>query len=397
MRLKRKRSHGTIECPAEAPTHRGGARLYYHGARYYIPWLARWTASDPINSENYNLAKGYGLGKNKSRHFLHLTASSYEYCKDNPVKNTDPNGEQEVPVDGEDSTVHQLAGVTVYGEKKRSFWEKAGAFAKGFAKGLVITAAIVGLIVFTGGLGLVGAAVATTIAATATVAGGIYTYKTAKELYTGKDAATGRKLSSTEKWEMGGELAGGMVVGGGKKMFGGKKAPTVSETPTSRWTSNATEAPVFSEPTITGAGKFTEPTNTGVSKFAEPVKTSEVESAATTLLRMEAENPGSHFVSRHGAKTTLQEQYVRSTTGFTPDGVQGRTVNSTRFLSEMDQLEAANIATQHFQQTGESSFSFDMGRIIGEGYMKGGGNRVEASQVQAVFRNNKLYTMYPKP
>ena len=22
--------------------------LYYHGARYYAPWLGRWTAADPI-------------------------------------------------------------------------------------------------------------------------------------------------------------------------------------------------------------------------------------------------------------------------------------------------------------------------------------------------------------
>ncbi len=22
--------------------------LYYHGARYYVPWLARWTAVDPL-------------------------------------------------------------------------------------------------------------------------------------------------------------------------------------------------------------------------------------------------------------------------------------------------------------------------------------------------------------
>ncbi len=25
--------------------------LYYHGARYYIPWLGRWTASDPLESK----------------------------------------------------------------------------------------------------------------------------------------------------------------------------------------------------------------------------------------------------------------------------------------------------------------------------------------------------------
>src|SRR5690554_7500689 len=32
--------------------------LYYHGARYYVPWLARWVSLDPINSESYNIEKG---------------------------------------------------------------------------------------------------------------------------------------------------------------------------------------------------------------------------------------------------------------------------------------------------------------------------------------------------
>jgi RHS repeat-associated protein len=46
--------------------------LYYHGARYYAPWLARWTAVDPIGTEG-------GL-------------NVYEYCSNNPVSLRDPHG-----------------------------------------------------------------------------------------------------------------------------------------------------------------------------------------------------------------------------------------------------------------------------------------------------------------
>jgi len=46
--------------------------LYYHGARYYAPWLCRWSAADPIGIED-------GL-------------NVYAYCKGNPVILIDENG-----------------------------------------------------------------------------------------------------------------------------------------------------------------------------------------------------------------------------------------------------------------------------------------------------------------
>jgi len=46
--------------------------LYYHGARYYAPWLGRWTAADPAG-----LVDGTNL---------------YAYVRDNPVRLVDPNG-----------------------------------------------------------------------------------------------------------------------------------------------------------------------------------------------------------------------------------------------------------------------------------------------------------------
>jgi RHS repeat-associated protein len=47
--------------------------LYYHGARYYIPWLARWSASDPLESKYAGM-------------------SSYNYSFNNPVMFNDPSG-----------------------------------------------------------------------------------------------------------------------------------------------------------------------------------------------------------------------------------------------------------------------------------------------------------------
>jgi len=47
--------------------------LYYHGARYYIPWLCRWSAVDPMESKYAGM-------------------SGYNYCFNNPVIGNDMNG-----------------------------------------------------------------------------------------------------------------------------------------------------------------------------------------------------------------------------------------------------------------------------------------------------------------
>ena len=68
----------TIKATAKRYRYTGKERdtesgLYYHGARYYIPWLARWTAVDPLESKYAGL-------------------SSYNYSFNNPVMFNDPNG-----------------------------------------------------------------------------------------------------------------------------------------------------------------------------------------------------------------------------------------------------------------------------------------------------------------
>jgi len=47
--------------------------LYYHGARYYIPWLCRWSAVDPLESK-------------------YAGVSPYNYSFNNPVMWNDPSG-----------------------------------------------------------------------------------------------------------------------------------------------------------------------------------------------------------------------------------------------------------------------------------------------------------------
>jgi len=55
--------------------------LYYHGARYYIPWLGRWTSCDPA---------GMADGPNP-----------YAYARDTPARMTDPDGKQSAENSGQ--------------------------------------------------------------------------------------------------------------------------------------------------------------------------------------------------------------------------------------------------------------------------------------------------------
>ncbi len=57
--------------------------LYYHGARYYIPWLCRWTAIDPLESKYAGM-------------------SPYNYSFNNPIIWNDPSGAD--PKEGGDNS-----------------------------------------------------------------------------------------------------------------------------------------------------------------------------------------------------------------------------------------------------------------------------------------------------
>jgi RHS repeat-associated protein len=93
--------------------------LYYFGARYYAPWLGRWTSTDPI---------GAGGGFNLFR-----------YCANNPVMFRDPTGLQRTTIirrehyTGEESLQSLVAQIprgyhldpAVTEENYRSYWDPA--------------------------------------------------------------------------------------------------------------------------------------------------------------------------------------------------------------------------------------------------------------------------------
>jgi RHS repeat-associated protein len=66
--------------------------LYYFGARYYAPWLGRWTSSDPA---------GMADGTN-----------TYVYCENSPVNQTDPLGLATTEIQFEDDVITAGEGKT---------------------------------------------------------------------------------------------------------------------------------------------------------------------------------------------------------------------------------------------------------------------------------------------
>ncbi|WWT62941.1 RHS repeat-associated core domain-containing protein [Burkholderia pyrrocinia] len=108
---------------------------------------------------------------------------------------------------------------------------------------------------------------------------------------------------------------------------------------------------------------------------------------------------GGHAYSRHGAGTTLAQQEHRAITGIPldcPCPKRPRPTDSTRFMNNVDQLDAIQRGTVKMTASGESSVTFDMGRTIGEGYRKGGGATLSASEVTVVRRDGNIVTAFPK-
>jgi hypothetical protein len=122
--------------------------------------------------------------------------------------------------------------------------------------------------------------------------------------------------------------------------------------------------------------------------------------AQKELKRLQQEaGTNSHFYDRHGAQTSLMSQHHRANTGLTPDGVQGRSVNSSKFTSHTNQLESAqkaiDIQRRFGTGVGREIYEIDMGKTVGAGYRKGSSSIGMSSSVKAVFENGNLITMYP--
>ena len=249
--------------------------MYYHGARYYAPWLGRWTTTDPAG--------------------LIDALNLYEYSRSNPISFRDPTGLQGRKVvlshhftgtetvdelhkfardrgyDFEGTpkwtgtswdvgTLHKIAPGNTRGGAKAAVAGGGGggaaaagssqgkptasgtgaggggggsstlkSFGTGFLKGLVLGIAaglVIGAMIASGGtLAIIGGALA--------VGGAFLGGVTLGQVITG-ETITGKKLTDEQRAEMGGELLGGTLggaLGGGISSRAVPEGAVPSETP----------------------------------------------------------------------------------------------------------------------------------------------------------------------
>lgn len=127
-----------------------------------------------------------------------------------------------------------------------------------------------------------------------------------------------------------------------------------------------------------------------------------VESASRPELQEIDNAGGGHAYGRHGADTTLEEQYIRAVTGLTPDGVaeDGR-FSSSRFLSNEQQLRAIDEARIRFeaaQAAGLADRAFDVTftELVGEGFSRFGSSYQQTRVARVVFRpDGTVLTAFP--
>jgi hypothetical protein len=121
------------------------------------------------------------------------------------------------------------------------------------------------------------------------------------------------------------------------------------------------------------------------------------ERIAELILKNEQRLNGSnsHFYSRHGAQTEMYERRIRAYSGLAPDGIWRNPVNSSRFISHQDQLEAYRMAKALYSP-GNRVTSFNMNRTIGEGFKKMSDTIFTTSKVQVYYdATGKIIPIFP--
>jgi filamentous hemagglutinin len=75
------------------------------------------------------------------------------------------------------------------------------------------------------------------------------------------------------------------------------------------------------------------------------------------LKALENLNQRAHFDARHGAGTTLEQQQIRAQTGLTPDNVQMRPIDASRWLDNEHLWEGQQRAKLVYERTGQEAIT----------------------------------------
>ena len=284
-----------IEVPAKRYRYTGKERdeesgLYYHGARYFAPWLARWTSCDP--------AVFGGAASERANH------QPYEYVENKPVAANDPDGRA---INFLAAAVGAAVGAVIGGaiEAGRQYvttgrvsdWGAVGASAAGGA----VSGAVAGL---TMGASLV---VQATAAAASGVAGGATTRALRGEEHTAGavalDAAIGLATFGVVR---GGSAAIGALRGGTRAAAtSGTGAATRSGTSAAARTATTETAESTTRATTTATTRSAASTGgrSGASSTARAAASDAVEAARPASPAA----PGTRAATSSGSRAAASE------------------------------------------------------------------------------------------